>query len=442
MEKTPLEQWISDKIGSSGSKDLRSQIEKYQLGKIRESIEYVKKNSTFYREHLKNISPDTINSFKDFSKVPFTNARHIREDSLQFLCVSPKYIERIVTLNTSGTSGIPKRIYFTEEDQELTIDFFHNGMNCLVKPGDRVLILLPGETPGSVGDLLKKGLDRSYIESFIYGPVKDFHEVSRVIKDKNITCIVGIPIQVLNLKRKYKDIFDKYIRRVLLSTDYVPLAVIKELSSEECMVFTHYGMTEMGLGGGVECEALNGYHMREADLYFEVVDPETGEGVQDGEYGEIVFTTLTRKGMPLIRYRTGDLGRFIISPCRCGTALRTMERISGRIENSIILWKNKFLSMRELDEVILKWKEINNYEAEIINNIEKHCDNIIIKLQCDKKTPEGTISQITANLKDIPVISEGIKEGRIELIAETCRDIINTGNGTLKRKIKDYRKRC
>lgn len=442
MEKSPLEKWISDKIGCSSTQNLRSQIEKYQLEKIRENIGYVKKNSIFYKEHLKHISHESINSFADFSKVPFTNAQNIKDDPLRFLCVSPKYIERIVTLNTSGTSGIPKRIYFTEEDQELTIDFFQNGMNCLVKSGDRVLILLPGEAPGSVGDLLKKGLDRSHIESFIYGPVKDFHEVSRIIKDKNITCIVGIPIQVLNLKREYKDIFDKYIRRILLSTDYVPLAVINELSSEDCMVFTHYGMTEMGLGGGVECEALNGYHMREADLYFEVIDPETGEAAEDGEYGEIVFTTLTRKGMPLIRYRTGDLGRFFREPCRCGTALRTMERISGRIENNIILWKNKFLSMRELDEVILKWKEINNYEAEIINNNEKHCDNIIIKLQCDKNMPEDTISQITESLKDMTVISEGLKESRIELIVETCRDIINTGNGTLKRKIKDNRKRC
>lgn len=103
---------------------------------------------------------------------------------------------------------------------------------------------------------------------------------------------------MLNLKRKYKDIFDKYIRRILLSTDYVPLAVIKELSSEDCMVFTHYGMTEMGLGGGVECEALNGYHMREADLYFEVVDPETGEKVQTENMGKLFLQPLQERVCP------------------------------------------------------------------------------------------------------------------------------------------------
>ena len=72
-------------------------------------------------------------------------------------------------------------------------------------------------------------------------------------------------------------------------------------------MFTHYGMTEMGLGGGVECEALDGYHLREADLYFEVVNHETGEACPDGGLGEVVFTTLTRQGMPL--YDTGPRHR-------------------------------------------------------------------------------------------------------------------------------------
>lgn len=441
MEKTPLEQWISEKIKWNGSGSLREHIEKYQLEKIRENIEYVKENSVFYKKHLEHISPGTINSFEDFSRVPFTYAHHIKEDPIRFLCVSPKYIERIVTLDTSGTSGIPKRVYFTEDDQKLTIDFFQRGMNCLVNSSDRVLILLPGETQGSVGDLLKKGLARSGIEAFIYGPVKDYCHASQIIKEKKISCIVGIPVQVLNLKRKYGSIFNEYIRRVLLSTDYVPQEVIKELSSEKCKVFTHYGMTEMGLGGGVECEALDGYHMREADLYFEIVDPGTGEKVNDGEYGEIVFTTLTRIGMPLIRYRTGDIGRFYREPCRCGTVLRTMERVSGRIENTIRLHENKFLSMRELDEVIFECKGIVNYEAEIADDIDKHCDNIIIKLQCEDASDDIRL-QLIKKLCDIPVIDEGLKNGRLDLTVEIFHDNINTGNGTLKRKIKDNRKRC
>ncbi len=79
-------------------------------------------------------------------------------------------------------------------------------------------------------------------------------------------------------------------RTILLSTDYVPAAIVDVLENIwGCKVFNHYGTTEMGLGGGVECEAYRGYHLHEADMLFEIVNPETGEPVPDGEYGEVVL---------------------------------------------------------------------------------------------------------------------------------------------------------
>ena len=440
MEKTPLEEWILNKIGCKDSHNIRKQIDEYQLKRIKENIDYVKGNSIFYREHLKGISSQEINSLSDFKKVPFTDAGDIKNNPMHFLCVSQQYIERVVSLNTSGTSSTPKRIYFTKEDQELTIDFFEKGMGGIVKRGDRVLILLSGETSGSVGDLLKRGLDRLRVESYMYGYVTDFHETCRIIKDKNINCIVGVPIQVLNLKRKYNNIFNKFIRKILLSTDYVPEVVIKELSLPDCKVFTHYGMTEMGLGGGVECEALNGYHMREADLYFEIVNTENQETVKDGEYGEIVFTTLTRKGMPLIRYRTGDMGRFIDKPCICGTVLKTMERVCGRIENGAALSGGGYLSMRDLDEILLKWEQISNFKADIYTNDGKR-DIIVIKIQITKNDFENIKNQINKDLYKIPALGDCLKNGQAELILQVYEDNMSTGSGILKRKINDYRKK-
>jgi phenylacetate-coenzyme A ligase PaaK-like adenylate-forming protein len=86
------------------------------------------------------------------------------------------------------------------------------------------------------------------------------------------------------------------VESVLLTSDYAPRAITETLERVwGCRVFSHYGMTEMGLGGGVECEALDGYHLREADLYFEVIDHETKEACPDGRVGEVVFTTLTRR---------------------------------------------------------------------------------------------------------------------------------------------------
>ena len=89
-----------------------------------------------------------------------------------------------------------------------------------------------------------------------------------------------------------------------------------------CRVYDHYGSTEMGYGGALACGQGPGLHLREADLYFEVVDPATGRPLPEGAFGELVFTTLTRRGMPLVRYRTGDLTRFLPGACPCGCPLR------------------------------------------------------------------------------------------------------------------------
>ena len=126
---------------------------------------------------------------------------------------------------------------------------------------------------------------------------------------------------------------------MLLSTDQAPAPLVAAIEQAwGCRVFDHYGTTETGLGGGVECEAHDGLHLREADLLFEVVEPATGRSLPDGEEGEIVFTTLTREAMPLIRYRTGDLGRLLpgralrlgAAPARAGARPSRRRRAAGR----------------------------------------------------------------------------------------------------------------
>ena len=96
-------------------------------------------------------------------------------------------------------------------------------------------------------------------------------------------------------------------------------------------------MTEMGYGGGVECDVHDGYHLREADLFVEIVDPVTRQPLPDGVYGEVVFTTLTRRAMPLIRYRTGDMARFLTDALPLWHVLRRLSRIQGRLANTVSL---------------------------------------------------------------------------------------------------------
>jgi phenylacetate-CoA ligase len=367
MNKTPLESWIARKINCSPLDISRQKIEDYQLEKIKQVLHFVKQNNSFYQGLYKNISPE-INTFKEFSQLPFTTEDDLRQNPSKFLCVSQNEISRVVTLDTSGTSGQSKRCFFTPEDQELTIDFFGSGMSTLVTTGDRVLILLPDRTPGSVGDLLFQGLTRIGVLAHKHGPVTNLDETLQTICQMDINCLVGVPVQVLALVRYQQKMPQKYpvnLKSILLSTDYVPESIVKIIQeSWHCEVFNHYGMTEMGLGGGVFCEGQYGYHLREADMYFEIIDPVTGQTLPDSEMGEVVFTTLTRQGMPLIRYRTGDYSRFLSDPCPCGTVLKSLQKINGRVIQRFTI-NGQTLLIADLDEIIFPLDGIINYRLVI-----------------------------------------------------------------------------
>ncbi len=356
MNITPLDPWIKEKTNGV---DLRA----WQLSKLNETLALARSKSAFYKKHFEGL-PETLTSLDDLRQFPITTAEDIRQNPLRFVCVPQGEIQRIVTLQTSGTTGEPKRIFFTAEDQELTIDFFGVGMSVLTEPDKRVLIFLPGETPGSVGDLLRMGLERKGRKPIPYGMVKDPFHALDVMESQQADCLVGSPTQILSLARRWKQ-KNKAPRTVLLSTDYVPAAIVNVLESTwGCKVFNHYGTTEMGLGGGVECEAHRGYHLREADMLFEIVNPETGEPVPDGEYGEVVFTTLTRRGMPLVRYRMGDRSRFLLGDCPCGTKLRTMEKIRGRFSGFVRVG-NETLKLPDFDEALFPIQGLLNFSVTV-----------------------------------------------------------------------------
>jgi len=179
ITRTPLERWIAEKIGSKPEDLSRESIERYQLAKLQETLAWAEARSAFYKERLAGLDAPEAHCLGDLCRFPFTTAEEVKRNPLPFLCVSQGEIERVVTLRTSGTAGEPKRIYFTREDQELTVDFFHRGMATLVGPGDKVLILLPGECPGSVGDLLAAGLERLGAHGIVHGPGQDYALVVR-----------------------------------------------------------------------------------------------------------------------------------------------------------------------------------------------------------------------------------------------------------------------
>ena len=323
MSRPTLDKWIGEKLGAPFS---RAELEKYQLEALNATIAHARENSKYYSQRLPEGS---LSSICDLEALPFTRPEELYADPYGFLCVSPRQVERIITVATSGSSGSSKRIFFTAEDMELCADFFHHGMRLMVDERDKLGILFPASAPGSVGELLARGLRRGGTETLqLFHKITDISSLADEIKAENLTSLAGFPSLIAALAESYPQL---PVKTVLLSADFVSPAcrdTIKNAWGAE--VFEHYGMTEMGLGCAVSCEHQRGYHIREADILIEIIDPDTGRVLPEGEYGEVVFTTLTRCAMPFIRYRTGDFSRFLPDPCPCGTKLRTLALVGDR----------------------------------------------------------------------------------------------------------------
>ena len=282
-------------------------------------------------------------------------------------------------------------------------------MSTLVRAGERVLILMPGGLPGSIGELLVEGLARMHVEGIVHGPVQDPEHAIDEILSLRPQCLVGIPVQVIALVRHPQSgrIPPGLVRSVLLSTDYVPAAIVADIQRTwGARVYQHYGMTEMGYGGGVECDAYDGYHLREADLFMEIVDPATGRALPDGVSGEVVFTTLTRRAMPLIRYRTGDLARLLPDYCPCGSMLRRLGKVQGRLTNAAALGPLASLKMAALDDALFAIPSVLNYQAELVP--ANGCGRLRITLHCEPCGMIETVARVRAALARLPAVHEAV----------------------------------
>jgi phenylacetate-coenzyme A ligase PaaK-like adenylate-forming protein len=242
-----------------------------------------------------------------------------------------------------------------------------------------------------------------------------------------------------NILDKSHELANLGVKALFLAGEYVATAMRNELSRIwNCRIYTHYGLTEMGLGVAVECAAGDGYHFNEADLLLELIDPATGESVPPGSEGELVFTTLTREAMPLIRYRTHDSSRMIIEPCSCGASmLQKFAHVRKRAELTSALQTGDEIYPALFDDCLFEIPGLIDYQAILIRENNKECFEFIIEMA---DCCADSISDIEKKLLSIPAVSRGISSGtmhppRIEL--ERKNSLLRTDRS--KKLIIDHR---
>ncbi len=273
-----MDQWLMTKLHCPQA-SLPQAVAKRQLAEFQALLAYAALRSRFYQQRFAYTS---LADLASVTHLPFMDASDLAPWQ-DLLCVSQDHIERLVTLETSGSSGPPKRLAFTLHDLEATMDFFRAGMSQLIQPHETLLVLLPGaDRPFGVADLLRRALSPLSINVQPGNPLTSPETLARELSIHAPHAIVAAPRQWQHILSLPASLYP-HLRGLLSSAEPLP----SPLPSLPFLLLDHYGLTESCYGGGVECPCHNGYHLRALDLYLEIVDISTGAPLPPGPRGEI-----------------------------------------------------------------------------------------------------------------------------------------------------------
>ena len=394
-----------------------SELENFQLFRLRKILHYVYEKSPFYRGlfHKHGIQPDEINSLADLGKLPLTEPGDLAAKPLRFLCIPPGEITRTITFTTSSTTGPQKSIFFSEKDIEVMTDFMGAGISVVANSDDVVQIVLPKGPVLGQSDLLARGVEKMGATPVITGTAPIAEEQIQAIKRHGSTVLFCETLRFNRITVEAKnnhDLAKMGVRVLFLTSNYLPDSMRANLQSAwNCEVFTHYGLTEMGLGVAVECPVHNGYHFDEVDLLAEIINPETGEVLDDGEEGEIVFTTLAREAMPLIRYRTHDVSRLSAKTCECGiTTLKRLDRITRRLESVVRIGEGDEIYPAMFDEALYAIPDIVGYEVSVNKDGAK--DRLALQVEIARHE-EAVREQVRKAILKVPPVQKNVKMGKM-----------------------------
>lgn len=363
----------------------RQTIKTIQLKKLNDLLAREKSRAGFYAN-----LPSSISSLDELQSLPFTNEEDLSKNAGGLLLVSQSDVQRIISEATSGTTGLPKRVFYTMEDCQNTIELYKAGLGEFVYPGSKTMICMPFSGPYGLGELISSAIEELGAKPLKIGVGKSFRQLEEIIKAEQPDTFVGLPTHLYSILTVLGPMT---LKRALISGDACPSAVTNKI--EDILgskLFPHYGSREMGMAGAICCSAHAGMHLRENHIIAEIID-DYGNVLPDGEEGELVITTIGMEAMPLIRYRTGDYTRILSKKCACGSETIRLDLLRRKGNPGKIL---------SLDEQLFSLNGLVDYRGKYIEGI-LHLDilatpsldvNEISKLFPNAQT---SIRQVTKN---------------------------------------------
>jgi len=397
----------------------RERLVEVQLQGMRRTLERVLTNPT-YHARLGRVQPQDISSPKDWERLPFLTKEELR-DAYPFGLACARREEFLRLHMSSGTTGNPILNPYTRGDLAQWGEVMARCYRTATVTARDTVQITPSFGLFTGGFGFHYGAERLGAMVIPIGAGRTILQL-KLMKDLRATVLTAIatyPLRLIEVAREEKfDLGDLCLRVALLGSemwsDPLRAMIERELSLK---TFDIVGMTETGGPGmGIDCEARAGIHLWEDHFYAEIVEPASGQVVPDGTEGELVISTLTREGLPLIRYRTHDLTRVVSRErCDCGRTHLRIDRLRGRTDDMVV-FKGVNFYPRQVEQLILQHEGVSHEYQIQLDRGEGGSDRmtLLVEVRAEFSAEEG--ERLRRKLRDLLGLNPEmrfVKEGEI-----------------------------
>lgn len=398
----------------------RDQMHDLQGKRLQKLVKKVYHSTPFYRRKMQemDLTPGDIRTIEDIVKLPFTTKQDLRDNYPYGMFAVPN--SEIVRIHaSSGTTGNPTIVGYTRNDLEIWQECMARCLAAYGLTSNDVFSISYGY------GLFTGGLGAHYGAEFLGATVVpastgNTEKHVKLIRDLGITGIASTPSYALYLAEVIEkmgiDVGELKLRTGVFGAEPWTENMRREIESRlHINAYNVYGLSEiMGPGVAYECKCKNGSHIAEDHFYPEIISPETLENLPAGQKGELVFTTLTKEGMPLLRYRTKDLCSIMEGECPCGRTNVRISRIMGRSDDMLIIRGiNVFPS--QVESVILDMPEFEPHYQLIVDRVN-NLDTLQVLVEVRKEYLSDEISRmlalkkrLTDKLKSVLTVGADVK---------------------------------
>lgn len=360
----------------------RDALEALQLKRLQATVRRVARKVPVYRQKLADggVKPRHVQTLADVRRLPFTTNGDLRDAyPAGLLAIEPEDVLRLHT--SSGTTGKPKALFFSRRDVANAAELM---ARCLVMTGVTKRDVLQnmmtyGLFTGAL--VMHYGAEKVGCLVIPAGPGNSEKQLL-LMQDFRTTVIHVTPSYALYLadflgKKGVDPRRDLALRKAFVGAE--PYTEETRRKIEQALgieVYNSYGLSEMnGPGIAFECEQKQGMHLWEDNYLLEVVDPQTGEPLPDGQTGELVLTTLCREAMPLLRYRTRDITSIIPGACPCGRTHRRLNRITGRSDDMLIV-RGVNIYPQQIERVLMSLPSVGRNYQIVLDGLDEMTVNV------------------------------------------------------------------